>query len=100
MNLRQKLQIVILLALILFCFASYHEGTGSTVWLQWLTVITLMAFMLVFDLAFTNESQFLFDPDADNWRRKTVSAMRYDDGGYLRSCFSKRIDVDFALPKN
>ena len=72
-NLRQRIQIVILLLLTLFVFASYHEGTGGTAWLQWLATISILAFALVFDLAFTNESSFIFDPDADNWRRKVVS---------------------------
>jgi len=73
MVLRQKLQVMILLLLILFTFASYHAGTGGTGWLQWLAVVTIAAFVFVFDLAFTNDSQFIFDPDAENWRRKTVS---------------------------
>ncbi len=30
-----------------------------------------LAFAHVFDRAFTNSSMFVFDPDADNWRRKT-----------------------------
>jgi hypothetical protein len=72
MNGRQRLQVLILIFLILLAFASYHAGTGGTAWLQWLTVITMFAFVLVFDMAFTNDSQFIFDPDAENWRRKTV----------------------------
>lgn len=72
MNLRQKIQVFILLLLILFAFASYHEGSGSTIWLQWLAIVAIASFTLLFDLAFTNESQFIFDPDAENWRRKTV----------------------------
>lgn len=72
MNLRQRIQILILLTLVMFTFASYHEGTGSTTWLQWLTAAVFVTFMLVFDMAFTSESGFIFDPDADNWRRKTV----------------------------
>lgn len=89
MNLRQRIQVFVLLTLILFTFASYHEGTGGTGWLQFLTVVTILAFLFVFDLAFTNDSQFIFDPDAENWRRKTVSAMnapvvyRYLDGACL-----------------
>lgn len=71
MNPRQRLEIIILFFLILLTFASYHEG--STVWLQWLTVVVFSTFLLVFDWVFTNESNFLFDPDAENWRRKTVS---------------------------
>lgn len=72
MNLRQKLQIVLLAVLILFAFASYHEGSGSTIWLQWLAVVTIMIYMFIFDVSFMNESSFIFDPDAENWRRKTV----------------------------
>jgi hypothetical protein len=28
----------------------------------------------VFDKAFTSSNMFVFDPDADNWRRKTEGA--------------------------
>ena len=72
MNIRQKIETCTLILLILFTFASYHSGTGSTLWLQWLTAVTLLAFMFIFDLLFSNDSQFVFDPDAENWRRKTV----------------------------
>jgi predicted permease len=70
MNLRQKLQVILLLFLILVTFASYHQG--STAWLQWLTVVSLLFFAFVFDLLFTTDAHFIFDPDAENWRRKTV----------------------------
>eukprot|EP00339_Tiarina_fusa_P011742 CAMPEP_0117033054 /NCGR_PEP_ID=MMETSP0472-20121206/23647_1 /TAXON_ID=693140 ORGANISM="Tiarina fusus, Strain LIS" /NCGR_SAMPLE_ID=MMETSP0472 /ASSEMBLY_ACC=CAM_ASM_000603 /LENGTH=76 /DNA_ID=CAMNT_0004741865 /DNA_START=75 /DNA_END=305 /DNA_ORIENTATION=- len=73
MNLRQKLQVIILLLLSFAAFASYHEGTGGTAWLMWLAVITIMAFTFIFDMSFSNESSFIFDPDADNWRRKVES---------------------------
>ena len=69
MIIRQKIQVVALLFFSLVAFASYHEG--STVWLQWLTLLSMLSFMLIFDVAFMNESMFIFDPDADNWRRKT-----------------------------
>ena len=39
--------------------------------MQWATVVIVLFFTFVFDLAFTDDSNFLFDPDADNWRRKT-----------------------------
>jgi hypothetical protein len=90
MNFRQRLQIMIFLLLVLFAFASYHTGTGGTAWLQWLTAITIVAFVFVFDVAFTNDSQFIFDPDAENWKRRTVRTLknvseywyfiRWDDG--------------------
>ncbi len=73
MNIRQRLQIILLLAFTLVAFASYNSVSGGTAWLQWSTVVTILFFCLVFDMSFTGESTFLFDPDADNWRRKTVS---------------------------
>ena len=69
--LRQRIEITLILALSLIAFASYHQGTGSTAWLQWVTVAIFIFFGYVFDVAFTNSSMFMFDPDADNWRRKT-----------------------------
>lgn len=60
-----------------FQFASYAQGNTS--WLQWMSVWVFLVFSLTFDCLFVNESAFLFDPDADNWRRKTV---RVDDDGH------------------
>ena len=72
MLLRQKIQFSLMIFLTLLAFGAYHEGTGSVVWLQWLSVLSIMAFLLIFDLGFTDESNFIFDPDAENWRRKVV----------------------------
>lgn len=72
MILRQKIQVVTLLWLALLSFSTYHQGTGGVAWVQWLSVLSIMAFLFIFDFAFTNESSFIFDPDADNWRRKVV----------------------------
>jgi hypothetical protein len=71
MELRQKINISLILFFTLIAFASYHEGTGSTAWMQWTTLVIVLFFSYVFDVAFTNQSDFIFDPDADNWRRKT-----------------------------
>jgi len=76
MILRQKLQALLLLLLIFFAFASYHKNTGDTTWLQWLTVVVFLSFTFIFDVSFSGDSQFIFDPDAENWRRKTVSHFR------------------------
>ena len=40
---------------------------------MFLAVAAMAAFVLIFDLAFDPSlNKFIFDPDADNWRRKTV----------------------------
>jgi len=70
MNLRQKIQVLLLILFTFFAFASYHESSGGTGWLQFLTVLVFLTFIFVFDMLFTKESSFVFDPDADNWRRK------------------------------
>jgi hypothetical protein len=71
LNTRQTVQVLLLILFSFLAFASYHEGTGSTVWLQLTTLVVFLVMTLVFDLSFTDSSSFLFDPDADNWRRKT-----------------------------
>jgi len=71
MEIRQKVQLILLIFITFVAFASYHAGTGSTAWMQYATVAVMLAFGFVFDLAFTDDSSFVFDPDADNWRRKT-----------------------------
>ena len=72
MILRQKLQMVLMILLTFLTFATYHQGTGGVMWLQYLSILSIMAFLLIFDLGFTNDMNFIFDPDADNWRRKVV----------------------------
>lgn len=71
MQFRRKVELALLVILALLAFASYHDNTGSTAWLQFTTLWIIVSFVYVFDVSFTNESDFIFDPDADNWRRKT-----------------------------
>jgi len=69
LNYRQKLELTLLIFFITIAFASASSPT--TIWVQWTTICVLIFFCFLFDVAFTNESAFIFDPDADNWRRKT-----------------------------
>ena len=68
---RHKVTLSLILFLAFVAFASFHAGTGSTAWLQYTTIIIFLVFLYIFDVLFTNSSIFIFDPDADNWRRKT-----------------------------
>ncbi len=75
MNSRQRAEVAIILFFAFIAFASYHEETPQSVnWLQYTTITIFFVFGLFFDVAFTDESSFIFDPDADNWRRKTEAA--------------------------
>ena len=42
-NLRQKIELALILLFTLIGFASYHPETGSTAWLQWLTLVILLS---------------------------------------------------------
>ncbi|GMH64276.1 hypothetical protein TrRE_jg9795 [Triparma retinervis] len=66
---RHKLEIALLIFLIFIAFAS--AASPTTIWVQWTTLAVVVFFGLIFDMAFTDDSSFVFDPDADNWRRKT-----------------------------
>ena len=68
---RHRIELTLILFLSFVAFASFHKGTGSTAWLQWTTLAIFIFFGYVFDVSFTNSSMFMFDPDSDNWRRKT-----------------------------
>ena len=75
MNTRQQIQAILIVVVAFLAFASYHAGTGNTGWIQWTTLDVMLLFSWIFDLSFTDDSSFLFDPDADNWRRKTEAGM-------------------------
>jgi hypothetical protein len=62
MKLRQKIEVGLLLFLIFLTFASYHESSGGTGWLQFLTLIAIVFFVFTFDMLFTQQSMFIFDP--------------------------------------
>ena len=66
---RHKMEIALLIFLIFIAFAS--AASPTTMWVQWTTLAVVVFFGLIFDMAFTDDSSFVFDPDADNWRRKT-----------------------------
>ena len=76
MTVRGRVTVSLMIFLSFVAFASYHKGTGSTAWLQWLTLVIFLFFGYVFDSMFTNAGSFMFDPDADNWRRKTEALGR------------------------
>ena len=42
--------------------------------MQFASIAIMFVFGLLFDVTFTDDSNFIFDPDADNWRRKTEAA--------------------------
>eukprot|EP00519_Triparma_laevis_P010796 CAMPEP_0182510840 /NCGR_PEP_ID=MMETSP1321-20130603/29450_1 /TAXON_ID=91990 /ORGANISM="Bolidomonas sp., Strain RCC1657" /LENGTH=73 /DNA_ID=CAMNT_0024717387 /DNA_START=68 /DNA_END=289 /DNA_ORIENTATION=- len=69
LNSRQSFTFLLLLLLILFAFMS--SSSPTTLWMQWSVVVVLAFAALIFDVAFTDGKDFVFDPDADNWRRKT-----------------------------
>ncbi len=62
---------MLLVFLAFIAFASYHPGTGGSAWMMWTVLVIFTAFALLFDVAFTDSSSFVYDPDADNWRKKT-----------------------------
>jgi hypothetical protein len=76
MTVRGRVTVSLMIFLSFVAFASYHKGTGSTAWLQWLTLVLFLFFGYVFDSMFTSAGSFMFDPDADNWRRKTEALGR------------------------
>ena len=71
---KNTIYVSLLILLTFLAFASYHQGTGSTLWLQYTTFLIFVVFAYLFDMIFCSDMTFVFDPDADNWRRKTEAA--------------------------
>ncbi|KAJ8609417.1 hypothetical protein CTAYLR_009094 [Chrysophaeum taylorii] len=57
--------------IILFAFFAF---ASKILWIQWTTATIMVFFFLLFDLIFLDESQFIFDPDPDNWRRRVEAS--------------------------
>ena len=72
---RQKLELFLIALFILFAFASYSKYTASTAWLQWTTLVIFLVFTYTFDKSFTDESSFVFDPDAVSYRAMLVCSV-------------------------
>ena len=79
---RQKLELFLIALFILFAFASYSKYTASTAWLQWTTLVIFLVFTYTFDKSFTDESSFVFDPDAVSFVPCWYAALRH---GYPRA---------------
>lgn len=59
-------------------FHSYLAGVVETTYyfIPWTVLVIFLFFGLLFDVLFTADSSFLFDPNYDNWRRRADS--KYD----------------------
>mmetsp|Transcript_15246 Transcript_15246/g.35761 ORF Transcript_15246/g.35761 Transcript_15246/m.35761 type:complete len:81 (-) Transcript_15246:218-460(-) len=69
-----------ILTIILFSFIAFAGGTvvdeNGTVFyyfLPWTVLVIFLFFGFLFDVLFTAESSFVFDPNYDNWRRRVDS---------------------------
>jgi hypothetical protein len=60
---------------ILFGLFSISAGVVEETYyyLPWTVLVIFLVFALIFDVLFTAESSFVFDPNYDNWRRRVDS---------------------------
>lgn len=92
--LRQKLELFLIVLFTLFAFASYSEYTASTAWLQWATLVIFLGFTYTFDKSFTDESSFVFDPDAVSSYKLVCSVVSH---GYPKTMLAHRVAFLFSL---
>ncbi|KAJ1457128.1 hypothetical protein M885DRAFT_516318 [Pelagophyceae sp. CCMP2097] len=55
--------------IILFSFFAF---ASRVLWIQWTTAVIFLSVMLLVDVLFTDASAFVYDPDPENWRRRTA----------------------------
>jgi hypothetical protein len=66
---RQYLALSLIVLFTFFAAASTASPDGP--WAQWIVAIVFVFMGLLVDLMFGDDSQFIFDPNHDNWRRIT-----------------------------
>ena len=64
LNMRRKLQVILILFLVLACFSTFN-------WIYWVFLTSVFVILLIVDYMFLDDDQFKFDPIYKNWARKT-----------------------------
>ena len=71
MNLRQKFEVALLVIASILVYASYNPSDDTNAWISPLVLWIFFFFGVLMDFMFSDEMSFVFDPNPNNWRRKT-----------------------------
>ena len=64
LNIRRKMQLLLLFFLLVASFAAVH-------WIPWVFATSIVVVLLIVDYMFIDDEQFVYDPIYKNWARKT-----------------------------
>ena len=70
MSVTQSILRILLVLAAAMCYATYTPSDPIYFWMYWATIFVFLAFGYLIDVMFSDQSSFVFDPNADNWRRK------------------------------
>ncbi len=70
MSVTQSILRVLLVLSAAMIYATYTPSDPIYFWMYWCTIFVFLSFGYLIDVMFNDQMSFIFDPNADNWRRK------------------------------
>ena len=71
MNVRQKGEVAILVLFTVITFMYYNPADDTAEWITPFVVLLFIFFGFLMDMLFSDDMSFVYDPNPNNWRRKT-----------------------------
>lgn len=71
MNSRQQFELLLIGLTAVLIFLTYSPSDPGHFWMYWCTLLVFLVFGYLMDMMFSADMAFVFDPNPDNWRRKT-----------------------------
>eukprot|EP00608_Synchroma_pusillum_P008958 CAMPEP_0198419574 /NCGR_PEP_ID=MMETSP1452-20131203/309_1 /TAXON_ID=1181717 /ORGANISM="Synchroma pusillum, Strain CCMP3072" /LENGTH=81 /DNA_ID=CAMNT_0044139707 /DNA_START=78 /DNA_END=323 /DNA_ORIENTATION=- len=71
LKLRHRIEIGLLILLATLVFLTYSPEDETYFWQRWFVVLVMVAALVLVDFLFLDSNAMIFDPDTENWRRRT-----------------------------
>lgn len=71
MSVSQSILFVLMILTAIMVFLTYSPVDATNFWIYWCTAFVFVAFGYLVDVLFCAHMTFVFDPNIENWKRKT-----------------------------
>lgn len=71
MNARLQFEMTLIIIAGIMVFLTYSPSDPRYFWMYWCTLMVFLIYGYILDMMFSADLAFVFDPNPENWRRKT-----------------------------
>ena len=71
MSIRQSFLGGLIALVAVITYLSYNPLDETNTWISWAVTLIFLLFGYLIDMMFSDDLAFVFDPNPENWRRKT-----------------------------